>query len=322
MRADCRPTRHGGEARRRAGRSSRRESRRARGRSASAGLDGAVARCPSRGHARLTRTMRRSRHVAVLGARAQRRASRRSSSSLLRWRAAACRCPTGSRIGSCASTTAQPRRSRSSRWRSAASCEYRARRAVARRPRALHRSRHGVERRRPPLDAPDRRRDHPEYFAVLGWAPAPGRAFTDSDLRRARRARDPERPRVADRLRGDPGDCRPSHPAQSRVVDRRRRACRAGFQHVGGEYRSPPQGDTVDVWLPLAIDGGDGDLTRLALLQRHRADPRRVTLGRGAAGAGGAGRRRTRSAYAEIRDVGRSHRAAARRGDRPLALAW
>ena len=33
----------------------------------------------------------------------------------------------------------------------------------------------------------------------------------------------------------------------------------AGFQHVGGEYRSPPQGDTVDVWIPLAIDGGDGD---------------------------------------------------------------
>ena len=28
----------------------------------------------------------------------------------------------------------------------------------------------------------------------------------------------------------------------------------AGFQHIGGDYRSPPQGDTVDVWLPLSID--------------------------------------------------------------------
>lgn len=33
-----------------------------------------------------------------------------------------------------------------------------------------------------------------------------------------------------------------------------------GFQHVGGEYRSPLQGETVGIWLPLA---GDGNRNRL-----------------------------------------------------------
>ena len=28
----------------------------------------------------------------------------------------------------------------------------------------------------------------------------------------------------------------------------------AGFQHVGGDYRSPLQGDTVALWRPLGLD--------------------------------------------------------------------
>src|SRR6185436_12788601 len=31
-----------------------------------------------------------------------------------------------------------------------------------------------------------------------------------------------------------------------------------GFQHVGGDYRSPLQGETVDIWVPLVVEGSDG----------------------------------------------------------------
>jgi predicted permease len=92
-----------------------------------------------------------------------------------------------------------------------------------------------------------------EYFSVLGWAPASGRAFTDGDLRP-----DTRNVILSDRV------WRAEFSADSAIVGRVIRLNRQswtvigvmppGFQHIGGDYRSPPQGDTVDVWLPLSID--------------------------------------------------------------------
>jgi hypothetical protein len=96
-----------------------------------------------------------------------------------------------------------------------------------------------------------------DFFSLLGWAPASGRTFTDGDLRQSARAvilSD-----VADAVCRRPRHCRAGDPAQARAVDRGRRDA-GRFQHVGGDYRSPPQGDTVDIWLPLSIEGDDGNL--------------------------------------------------------------
>ena len=98
-----------------------------------------------------------------------------------------------------------------------------------------------------------------DYFSVLGKAPALGRAFTDADLRRGTRYAILSHRLWQDRFQSDPA-----------IVGKAIRLDRtswtivgvapAGFQHVGGEYRSPLQGESVDVWLPLALDLQEGPL--------------------------------------------------------------
>jgi macrolide transport system ATP-binding/permease protein len=95
-----------------------------------------------------------------------------------------------------------------------------------------------------------------DFFTVLGRPPRLGRAFARSDLRGDARVAIVSHRLWRDRFSSDPA-----------IVGRTIRLNRTpwtivgvaaeGFQHVGGEYRSPLQGETVDLWLPLDIgDGG------------------------------------------------------------------
>jgi predicted permease len=93
-----------------------------------------------------------------------------------------------------------------------------------------------------------------DYFAVLGKAPFLGRAFTDADLRSGVRNVIVSYRLWRDRFQSDQG-----------IVGKTIRLDREPwtvigvapdrFQHVGGDYRSPLQGETVDVWAPLTLDG-------------------------------------------------------------------
>ena len=93
----------------------------------------------------------------------------------------------------------------------------------------------------------------PEYFAVLGRQPALGRAFVEADTRAGIRHAILSYTLWQEQFGGDPA-----------VVGRSVRLDRQpwtivgvapeGFQHVGGDYRSPLQGDTVDIWVPLALE--------------------------------------------------------------------
>lgn len=96
----------------------------------------------------------------------------------------------------------------------------------------------------------------PEYFAVLGRQPALGRAFLEADTRAGIRHAILSYTLWQEQFGGDPA-----------VVGRSVRLDRQpwtivgvapeGFQHVGGDYRSPLQGDTVDIWVPLALERPD-----------------------------------------------------------------
>jgi predicted permease len=98
-----------------------------------------------------------------------------------------------------------------------------------------------------------------DYFSVLGKAPLLGRAFADTDLRQDTRLAILSHRLWRDRFASDPA-----------IVGKPLRLNRTawtiigiapeGFQHVGGEYRSPLQGESVDVWLPLALDLDEGGL--------------------------------------------------------------
>jgi predicted permease len=92
-----------------------------------------------------------------------------------------------------------------------------------------------------------------DYFSVLGKAPMLGRAFADEDLRRNVR-----NVILSHRLWRDRFDSDPAIVGKSIRLDREAwtivGVAPPGFQHVGGEYRSPLQGETVDVWLPLRVD--------------------------------------------------------------------
>lgn len=98
-----------------------------------------------------------------------------------------------------------------------------------------------------------------EFFSVLGWAPAAGRAFSDADLRSTARVVMLSDAAWRARFGADPAII-------GKIVRLDRQSWTVvgvmppGFQHVGGDYRSPPQGETIDVWLPLAVDGSDGEL--------------------------------------------------------------
>jgi predicted permease len=92
-----------------------------------------------------------------------------------------------------------------------------------------------------------------EFFQVLGRTPLLGRTFSDDDLRRGVRHVVISARVWRDDFQADPG-----------IVGRPIRLNREtwtvigvapdGFQHVGGDYRSPLQGETVDVWAPLELD--------------------------------------------------------------------
>ena len=91
-----------------------------------------------------------------------------------------------------------------------------------------------------------------DYFSVLGKRPFLGRSFTDAGSSR-------ETPQLhisygfwRDRFQSDPaiiGKVLRLNREPWTVVG----VAPQGFQHVGGEYRSPLQGETVDVWMLLAF---------------------------------------------------------------------
>jgi predicted permease len=96
----------------------------------------------------------------------------------------------------------------------------------------------------------------PEFFDVLGRPPALGRAFVEADMRQNVRHAILSHTLWREQFHGD-----------TAIVGRTIRLDREawtvvgvaaeGFQHVGGDYRSPLQGDTVDVWVPFALDRQD-----------------------------------------------------------------
>ena len=93
----------------------------------------------------------------------------------------------------------------------------------------------------------------PGYFTVLGARPALGRIFEERELRGDPRVVILSHRLWQDRFGADPG-------VLGRVVRLDRRdftvvgVMPAGFEHVGGDYRSLPQGEHVDAWWPLVLD--------------------------------------------------------------------
>ncbi len=94
----------------------------------------------------------------------------------------------------------------------------------------------------------------PEYFAVLGKAPFLGRAFTSADLHAGVR-----NVILSYRLWRDGFQSDPAIVGRTIHLDREPWTVIGiapdGFQHIGGDYRSPLQGETVDIWAPLTLDG-------------------------------------------------------------------
>jgi macrolide transport system ATP-binding/permease protein len=93
-----------------------------------------------------------------------------------------------------------------------------------------------------------------DYFKVLGRPLHLGHAFTDADL-------DTEIPHVviSHRLWRDSFQSDPAIVGKTIRLNRQAwtiiGVAGEGFQHVGGAYRSPMQGETVDIWLPLTVQG-------------------------------------------------------------------
>ena len=145
------------------------------------------------------------------------------------------------------------------------------------------------------LAAPDRRGHHPGVLRRARQGPAAGPRVHRRATSARWPARHPQRTRVAQRLPARPGDRRPERSGSNREAWTVVGVAPEGFQHVGGEYRSPLQGETVDVWLPLRRGGGRGHDALQPLLQRHRTHPRRLHARPGAPGARGAGSSATSS---------------------------
>lgn len=96
------------------------------------------------------------------------------------------------------------------------------------------------------------------YFDVLGIRPAIGRTFTWSEERANANVAIISHNVWRDRFHGDRDvigrQVRLSGTAVTVVG-----VMPPGFEHVGGTYRSFPQGQTVDVWWPLPLDQAFGD---------------------------------------------------------------
>jgi macrolide transport system ATP-binding/permease protein len=91
------------------------------------------------------------------------------------------------------------------------------------------------------------------FFSTLGVNPALGRSFTRGDLRRSARVVILSHRLWSSRFNLDAGivgkTVRLDQEAWTVVG-----VMPEGFQHIGGAYRSPLQGDTVALWRPLATD--------------------------------------------------------------------
>jgi predicted permease len=95
------------------------------------------------------------------------------------------------------------------------------------------------------------------FFPTLGAMPALGRNFTQEEMVRSARVVILSYGFWANRLHADP-----SILGKSLRLDRANwtvvGVAPRGFQHIGGDYRSPLQGDTVAVWRPLPLDDESG----------------------------------------------------------------
>jgi predicted permease len=93
-----------------------------------------------------------------------------------------------------------------------------------------------------------------ELFGLLGRPPSLGRGFVEADLRQDARVAV-----ISHRLWRDHYAADPAIVGKTVRLDREPwtvvGVAAEGFQHVGGEYRSPAQGESVDVWTPLPLDG-------------------------------------------------------------------
>ena len=92
------------------------------------------------------------------------------------------------------------------------------------------------------------------FFPTLGVSPVLGRNFLHSEMVGAARVVILSYSFWANRLHSDP-----SIAGKTLRLDRENwivvGVAPRGFEHVGGDYRSPMQGDTVAVWRPLPMDG-------------------------------------------------------------------
>ncbi len=92
-----------------------------------------------------------------------------------------------------------------------------------------------------------------DFLPVLGIHPALGRNFTPADLHKDSRVVILSDNLWRSRFHSDPaiiGKTLRLNRENSEIVG----VMPAGFQHVGGSYRSPLQGDTVQLWAPLSLD--------------------------------------------------------------------
>ncbi len=92
------------------------------------------------------------------------------------------------------------------------------------------------------------------FFPALGVSPVIGRNFLPNEMVGAARVVILSYSFWANRLQADP-----SIAGKTLRLDRENwtviGVAPKGFEHVGGDYRSPLQGDTVAVWRPLPLDG-------------------------------------------------------------------
>jgi macrolide transport system ATP-binding/permease protein len=95
-----------------------------------------------------------------------------------------------------------------------------------------------------------------DYFNVLGRPPVLGRAFRDTDLHG-----DTQEAVISYRLWQDHFQGDPAIIGKTIRINRKPvtviGVAPEGFQHVGGDYRSPIQGETVDIWVPLSVSNAE-----------------------------------------------------------------
>jgi predicted permease len=95
-----------------------------------------------------------------------------------------------------------------------------------------------------------------DFLPTLGVSPALGRNFLPAEMRRGVRA-----VILSNRIWRTRFESDPQIVGKTLRLDRESwtvvGVLPQGFQHVGGSYRSPLQGDTVALWVPLGLDVGE-----------------------------------------------------------------